>query len=614
MMSESLLRRLAAVLVVVLVATSAIVLVPSPTAASWVLPRHAMGAYVGWNTANADSFGEEVGRPVEALTLFLDRDSWGEMSSSARGLGGLWRDRDALKIISFPMSVQGQSLQLGASGALDGDVERIAQILVDGGLDGSVIRIGWEHNGTWSKWSSLSDPDSYATYFRRIVDVFRSVSPNFKYEWNVNIRYVEVDLRSYPGDDYVDVIGMDIYNSSYGESQRDSVDRWNTYLERGAGLRWHRDFAAARGKPMAFSEWGLSENHLAGVDADDPYFIAKMLEWIASNNVAYSTYFNVNEFKLSKHPKALAQYRESLKLVPGAAATTPPPATAAPATTPPATTPPTTAPLTTRPVPCRAPSNPPSTPTSGVASGYWILDDSGRVHAVGAAPELGDLGGRGIDVVALAAHPGGKGYWIVDAQGKVYAFGEARNAGDLAGVALQGPIKTIMASPDGNGYWLIGADGGVFAFGTPYLGSMGGVPLRSAVVSGAASVNGFGYWLVGGDGGVFAFGAPFFGSTGAMTLAAPVISLSPHPTGNGYWLYAGDGGVFSFGVPFFGSMPGLGLCTSLTAVELTASPLGGGYWILTREGFVYGFGDAPELGDVAKKLAGRAAIDMAIAP
>ena len=523
----------------------------------------------------------------------LDRDSWGEMSSSARGLAAMWRDYPALKIVSFPMSVGGQSLQLGASGALDSKVRTIAELMVEKGLDGSVIRVGWEHNGVRSKWASLSDPDSYSAYYRRIVDVFRSVSPNFTFEWNVNIRYVEVDLRSYPGDAYVDVIGMDIYNHSFGETQRDPVRRWTTYLERGAGLEWHRDFAAAHGKPMAYSEWGLSEDHLAGVDPDDPYFVKKMLEWIAGNDVAYVTYFHANEFRLTNHPKALAQYRESLRLVPAESSVTINPSP------------------TGRPAPCRASSNPKASPNEGAASGYWILDDSGRVHAIGSVQHHGDLAGQNVAVVAMAAHPNGRGYWIVDARGVIYAYGKAKDSGDLNSVALHGPIRAIMASADGDGYWLIGDDGGVFAFGVPFLGSMGGVSLNSAVVSGSASVAGSGYWLVAGDGGVFSFGVPFHGSTGAMTLAAPVISLSPHPAGIGYWLHAADGGVFSFGVPFYGSIPGLGLCTALTAVELIASPLGEGYWILTREGFVYGFGDAPELGDV--NLGSRAAIDMAIA-
>ncbi len=605
--------RLAAILSVMVLAASLIVVGSSPSAAKPALGRHAMGLYPGWNTATAASFGNSVGRAPEALTLFVDRDNWSEASSSARGLGRLWGDHPALKIVSFPMSIGGQSLQLGASGALDGDVRRIAEILVAGGLDGSVIRVGWEHNGTWSKWSSLDDPVAYSKYFRRIVNTFRSVSPNFFFEWNVNVRYNDVDLRSYPGDAYVDVIGMDIYNSSYGKSQLDTKDRWKTYLERGAGLQWHRDFAAAHGKPMAYSEWGLTENHVAGAVADDPYFVSKMLEWIATNNVAYATYFHSKEFKLTNHPNALAQYRRSLQSVPGwsgapaTPAPTPAPARAVPATTAPRTT----APLALdRPDPCRAASNPARTPNAKAARGYWVLDDDGRVHAVGAIEHHGDLGGSGLPAVALAAHPSGRGYWIVDALGRVFAFGEAPHLGDLANVQLRSPIEAIMAAPNGRGYWLVGGDGGVFAFGVGYYGSMGGASLAAPVVSGASSPLGAGYWLVGGDGGVFSFGSPFLGSTGDMTLDAPVLSLAAHPAGAGYWLYAADGGVFSYGVPFHGSLPGLGLCTNMTAVELVNTPTGGGYWVLTRDGFVYGFGDAPELGDVARRMNGATAVDM----
>ena len=141
-------RRLATILVTLVVALSATVIMPTPSAAEPRLPRHAMGAYVGWHPNVAESFGQDVGRPIEALTLMLDRDSWGEMSSSARGLAAMWRDHPALKIVSFPMSVGGESLQLGASGALDSQVRRIAELMVEKGLDGSVIRVGWEHNGT----------------------------------------------------------------------------------------------------------------------------------------------------------------------------------------------------------------------------------------------------------------------------------------------------------------------------------------------------------------------------------------------------------------------------------------------------------------------------------
>jgi hypothetical protein len=590
--------------------------------------RHLMGMYPQWNAQAPNEFGGVAGRAVESLTLFLDRDSWAEMSSSTGGLLNLWDDHPSLKVISFPMSVNGESLAYGNSGANDTKIRDIAQRLVNGGFDGSVIRVGWEHNGSWSPWSSLDDPDAYSRYYRRIVDQFRAVSPNFRFEWNVNVRYVAVDMRSYPGDDYVDVIGMDIYNSSWGDSQRDPVDRWNTYLDRGAGLEWHRDFAASRGKPMAYSEWGLTDatRHESGVDPDDTYFIDQMLRWIAANNVAYANYFDSGWADLSDFPKAQAQYGRSMAVVPaatnpnvgGPTPTTRAPVVTTPTTRAPATTTTTTTPpaptTTTSPYPpgvCRAPSNPVSVPSASSADGYWVLDASGRVHTRGNAAFWGDVRDRGLTVVAIAAHPDGAGYWIAESNGTIHAFGSARHRGDLRGISLAGPIQSLTPASNGSGYWMIGSDGGVFSFGVSFHGSMGGANLAAPIVSGAAGPAS-GYWLVGRDGGVFSFGVPFLGSTGGLALASPVSSLAAHPNGNGYWLYAQDGGVFAFGVPFYGSIPGLGLCSAPDAVELDVTRSGSGYWILATNGEVFAFGDAMNFGNVASTAVG-AAIDIAVA-
>ena len=185
-------------------AATLLVVVPPPAPAAATsdgLGRHLMGMYPQWNADNPDRFGAVAGRAMESLTLFLDKDKWSETSSSARGLVNLWRDHPSLKVVSFPMSIDGETLAYGNSGANDANIRNIAQILLDGGFEGSVIRVGWEHNGNWSTWSSLDDPDAYTAYYRRIVDIFRDVSPSWRFEWNVNIRYNEVDLRSYPGDD-----------------------------------------------------------------------------------------------------------------------------------------------------------------------------------------------------------------------------------------------------------------------------------------------------------------------------------------------------------------------------------------------------------------------------
>ena len=192
-------------------------------------------------------------------------------------------------------------------------------------------------------------------------------------------------------------------------------------------------------------------------------------------------------------------------------------------------------------------------------SGYWVLDETGRVFPFGGAPDYGQLAGPppapGGRAVALRAVPGARGYWIFTADGRVTPFGAAGRYGDLAGVPLNRPIVAAAATPTGRGYLMVADDGGVFAFGDArFAGSTGDRRLNAPIRSIAADPDGGGYWLAAADGGVFAFDAPFRGSLGATRLNAPIAGMAG--CGGGYFLVAGDGGVFDFSdCPFDGSLP-----------------------------------------------------------
>jgi hypothetical protein len=284
---------------------------------------------------------------------------------------------------------------------------------------------------------------------------------------------------------------------------------------------------------------------------------------------------------------------------------------------------------------CRPATNPPGSPTTPGASTTpgpapatgWLLDSTGRVHALEGAPLLGDLTTVGATraPVAIAATADGGGYWIIDTAGAVYGFGSARYSGGINGLALTGAPRAIVparvgTTPDGatsDGYWVLAADGGVFSFGTArFEGSLGATRLNAPIV--AIAPNGAaagGYWLVGADGGVFAFGgARFHGSLPGTRLQAPITAAAVRPQGDGYWLFGTDGGVFAFGgARFHGSLPGLGRCFTPTAVDVHPTASGGGYWIATAEGTVFAFGDAAAPAGPAPALAdGVTAVDLAL--
>ena len=194
-------------------------------------------------------------------------------------------------------------------------------------------------------------------------------------------------------------------------------------------------------------------------------------------------------------------------------------------------------------------------PTANGA-GYWVVTAAGRIKAFGNAAFFGDQPPLqpGEQVVSLSRTHSGNGYWLFTTRGRVITYGDAVNRGDMSAFALQGPVLDSVATPSGLGYYLVASDGGVFCFGdAAFAGSMGGIPLNAPVQSLVPDPDGAGYWLVASDGGVFAFAAPFRGSMGDKVLNKPVSGMVAY--GDGYLMVAQDGGVFDFSnLAFNGSL------------------------------------------------------------
>ena len=115
---------------------------------------------------------------------------------------------------------------LVASGGADGYFKTLAQNLVSAGFGTSYIRLGWEFNASSMGWSICNQQGSgptswlndFVPAFRNIVTSMRSVSgASFKFIWNPidtsNSSCPGVHLEDlYPGDSYVDVVALDVYD------------------------------------------------------------------------------------------------------------------------------------------------------------------------------------------------------------------------------------------------------------------------------------------------------------------------------------------------------------------------------------------------------------------
>ncbi|MGH2942766.1 MAG: glycoside hydrolase family 26 protein [Solirubrobacteraceae bacterium] len=291
----------AAIAVPASIAGSAQVVLPAVDSAR-VVP---MGVYHGpANTSAVVRFEQRLGRRVELAHDYLDKRSWKRMTHigwmtkrwAAAGFSGRM-------VFTVPMIPDtGGSLKRGAAGRYNKHFRLLAQRLVAGGQRDSILRVGPEFNGQWFKWTMMvrNGGTHYARFWRQIVTTMRAVpGANFKFDWAVNAGSAWVNggrrqLRAataYPGDAYVDFIGMDVYDQSWAPHRNSARKRWREFVNQHDGLRWHARFAAAHGKPMSIPEWGLVRRRDGRGGGDNPYFIAQMHNWIQSHEIAYHLYF-----------------------------------------------------------------------------------------------------------------------------------------------------------------------------------------------------------------------------------------------------------------------------------------------------------------------------------
>ena len=111
---------------------------------------------------------------------------------------------------SIPMLPNsGATLADGAAGDYSAYFQTIAQGLIANNQAGSILRIGWEFNGSWTPWyADASNASTFVAYWQQIVTAMRSVAgADFKFEWCPDIGSSVGNLANfYPGNAYVDYV------------------------------------------------------------------------------------------------------------------------------------------------------------------------------------------------------------------------------------------------------------------------------------------------------------------------------------------------------------------------------------------------------------------------
>ncbi len=259
------------------------------------LPPKFAGAFVEWGTIGREQTLQAWEKwlrqkPSSVVGVDFYADSTWDDFYRWTWVPGLWKKLNPARIVvwSVPLTMKGTPLADVASGLHDAEFEAAARAIAEG-QPGAIIRLGWEMNLAQMAWFAGGHADDYIAAFRRVVEIFRHYSREFRFDWcpGWGPQEAPADL-AYPGDDVVDYIGLDVYDFKYEGS---AEARWTKfYLKAPFGLEWQRDFATRHGKQMSYPEWGV------GNFGDNPFFVERMHAWLVQNEaiIAYAAYFDVN--------------------------------------------------------------------------------------------------------------------------------------------------------------------------------------------------------------------------------------------------------------------------------------------------------------------------------
>ncbi len=146
-----------------------------------------------------------------------------------------------------------------------------------------VFRPFHEMNGNWFWWGSKADggAESYKKMFQFTVNYVNARTNLVLWEWSPNYPFTE---KYYPGDDYVDVVGVDMYDQ--GNEGYKSFDDMVTQLEQVSDFAWNNNkipvFAEVGNRVTSPDEkpnwWSDIDKKMQS--SDRAFKITWMLTWI----------------------------------------------------------------------------------------------------------------------------------------------------------------------------------------------------------------------------------------------------------------------------------------------------------------------------------------------
>jgi hypothetical protein len=247
------------------------------------------------NTATVQAFCAARGRPCDVAHTYTDRTSYASMTTGSGWMFEGFADFPGALVVSQGLVPRGGEAQLAgcAAGQFDDQWRSFGTLMGEHGRAGSIVRLGWEFNEPTMPWRG-TDAATYVGCFRHAASAIRATDPEALIDWTINAHRTPADLcgglstNCYPGDAYVDIVGIDNYDHYPWSPTKAAFD---LTARRAEGLSWLYYFARRHGKLFSVGEWGVVPTGDAG--RENPSYVRWMYEWFAAHapHLAYEAYF-----------------------------------------------------------------------------------------------------------------------------------------------------------------------------------------------------------------------------------------------------------------------------------------------------------------------------------
>jgi hypothetical protein len=269
----------------------------------------------------AASFGAWRGHPLDVVDEWSGRATWNDIVNP-HWLYSQWQGSPytmAFGVAMLPTGDSSASIANCAAGSYNSYWKQFGSNISAYGLGHSIIRLGWEFNGDWYPWAA-TQPATWVKCWQQIVTSARSTAPGLQWNWNVSrgaSKGLADPTQAYPGNAYVDMIGVDSYDWWPGAT---TSAGWDKQLNGTQGLNYWLSFAKAHGKPFSVPEWGNASTSVSSsAGGDDPAYVQDMAGFFQANaaNLAFEANLQGTDntggvyWPTTTLPNAAAAYRSA---------------------------------------------------------------------------------------------------------------------------------------------------------------------------------------------------------------------------------------------------------------------------------------------------------------